>query len=109
MKIDFSQTLKNIEGDNLLRTRHDRNLNKSIELPATLQWAAVEALLAVQQDEKLTGEEKAKRYELALKIQAASEPLDLPVEDVALLKKLCDANFATLIVGQVRRMLDAKG
>lgn len=109
MKIDFNQELKAIDGETLLRTKRNRTTNAMEEVPATFQWAAVEALLTVQQNENnISGEDKAKRYDLALKIQEAKGPLDLPVEDVAFLKKLCDAHFTPLIVGQTRRLLDAK-
>jgi hypothetical protein len=108
MKINFGQELKMVDGEALFRTRRDRASNAMIDVPATTQWAAIEALLAVAQGETQTGEEKAKRYELALKIQSANGDVELPVEDVALLKKLCDAHFPPLIVGQMRRLFDAK-
>jgi len=108
MKVDFSQELKTIEGEPLLRSRRDRKTDTNVEVTATLQWVVVEALLTVQANETLTGEEKARRYALALKVQEAKAPLELPVEDVALAKKLVDAHFMPLIVGQARLMLDAK-
>ena len=106
MKIDFSQEIKTIEGDSLKRPKRDGD--EIIQVTATLGWAGVEALLASNPKEDLSGEEKGRRYELALKVQAATGAIDLPVEDVALLKKLCDQQFAVLIAGQTRRMLDAK-
>jgi len=104
MKIDFNQELKNIEGATLTRTRQDGD--KIVQLPATLKWAAVEALLAVGATDKLSGEEKGRRYDLALKVQESHGPIELPVEDVSLIKTLCDEHFAPLIVGQTRKMLN---
>ena len=106
MKIDFNQELKTIEGETLFRSKAVDGA--VVEIPATLKWAAIEALLATNPKDELSGEEKGRRYELAIRVQEASTPVDLPVEDVALLKKLCDKHFAPLIVGQTRRMLDAK-
>jgi hypothetical protein len=108
MKIDFAHEFKTIDGDVLLRAKRNRATNATDEVPATLQWAVVEALLATQQNETLSGEDKAKRYDLALKIQEAKAPVELPVEDVAFLKKLCDTHFTPLIVGQTRRLFDSK-
>ena len=105
MKIDFAQELKTIDGSPLMRNKNEGGV--VITLPATLKWAAVEALLGSESD-KLTGEEKGQRYELALTVQAATEPVDLPIEFVCLIRKLCDEFFAPLIVGQTRRLLDAK-
>lgn len=104
MKIDFGQELKTIEGSTLMRNRQEGD--KIVQLPATLKWAAVEALLAAGAVDKLSGEEKGKRYDLALKVQESNGPLDLGVEDVSLIKKLCDEHFAPLIVGQTRKLLD---
>ena len=105
MKIDFNQELKTIEGDTLKRNKM-LDGGTSVHVPATLKWAAIEALLSSLPEEKTSGEEKGRRYELALRIQEAAEPLDLSIEDIACVKKLCDANFAPLIVGQTRRMLE---
>lgn len=104
MKINFSQEIKTIEGDTLLRPKQVGD--KIEQVPALLKWAVVEALLAPQQSEDLTGEQKAQRYELALKIQAAEGELEVSVDDVSLIKSLTDAQFTPLVVGQVRRMLD---
>jgi hypothetical protein len=107
MKIDFSQELKTIEGGTLMRPKQ---IDKEVrQIPATLKWAAVEALLASGGVDKLSGEEKGRRYELALKVQEAKEAIDLSVDDVSFIKKLCDDHFAPLIVGQTRRLLDGKG
>ncbi len=106
MKIDFNQELKTIEGDVLQRTR--RKDNAITEEPATLRWAAVEALLTTDSKVSLPGEEKAKRYELALKIQESNGSIDLGVDDVSFIKKICDAHFAPLVMGQTRKMLEGK-
>ena len=108
MKINFNQEFKTIEGDTLLRNKLNRESSKEIALPATLKWAAVEVLLVPPATVQLSGEEKAKRYELALLIQNACSSIDVPVEDAALIKKLCDAHFPPIIVGQTRRMLDCE-
>jgi len=104
VKIDFSQELKTIEGSTLTRSRVIGG--EQINEPCTLRWACVEALLAVQADEKLSGEEKVRRYDLALLIQEAKAPLDLSVDDLSFIKKLCDQGFTPLVVGQTRRLLE---
>jgi len=104
MKIDFNQELKTIEGDTLRRSKASGT--SVVQIPATLKWAAVEALLGSPPEEKTSGEEKGRRYDLALRIQTAEEPLDLSVEDIAYVKRLCDVSFPPLIVGQTRRMLE---
>jgi hypothetical protein len=104
MKIDFSQELKTIEGDTLQRAK--RKGNEVVEIPANLKWAAVEALLTTDPKAPPAGEEKARRYDLALQIQEASAPLDLSVDDLSFIKKLCDTHFPPLIVGQTRKALE---
>jgi hypothetical protein len=106
MKINFSQELKNIEGETLMRSR--RKDDVVVEIPADLRWAAVEALLTTAPDATLSGEEKARRYELALRIQEATVEIDLSVDDISFVKKLCDTHFPPLVMGQTRRMLEGK-
>jgi len=104
MKIDFSQELKTIEGDTLHRERVDSG--KIARVPATLKWATVEALLSPPANANVSGEEKARRYDLAIKIQQSHTPLDLPVDDVSFIKKLCDEHFPPLVMGQTRKLLE---
>jgi hypothetical protein len=106
MKIDFNQELKTIEGETLQRAR--RKGNQVVEEPATLRWAAVEALLTVPPKDTLPGEEKARRYDLALKIQESNGSIDLSVDDISFIKTLCDGHFAPLVMGQTRLMLEGK-
>ena len=98
MKIDFTQVLKTLDGTEM-KVPGDKVF--------TLAMATTEALLASYEDEKsLSGEEKASRYTLALAIHASVEPLDLKVEDVALIKKLVAKGYGPLIVGQAWMLLD---
>lgn len=98
MEIDFSQGMKNFDGT----VATDR------EKPLTLGAVSTEALLAVFQDEQsLPGEEKAKRYELAMRILKGGR-LELSVEEAAELKRLIGKAFAPLIVGQAFRMIEGK-
>lgn len=106
MKIDFSQELKTIEGDILQRTR--RKGDQITEEPATLRWAAVEALLTMPTQGTPTGEEKGRRYELALKIQESNGSIDLGVDDVSFIKGICDDHFSPLVMGQTRKLLEGK-
>ena len=84
MKIDFERRILDFDG-NVLRD-NDKTL--------TLGFVAVNALMGVYPDEQnLEGGEKVRRYRLAINIQAANRPLDIPVEDIALLKKLIGKGF----------------
>ena len=83
-------------------------INTVVEEPATLRWAAVEALLTTAPTATFSGEEKAKRYDLALRIQESNGSIDLGVDDVSFIKKLCDDHFAPLVMGQTRRMFEGE-
>jgi hypothetical protein len=94
MKINFNQIIKTIKGEEI----------KDL----TLKSVSVEALLATFNDEQsLSGEEKAKRYLLATRIYANDE-LDLTVEEVAKIKQLVGKGYGPLIVGQAWEMLEGK-
>jgi hypothetical protein len=76
---------------------------------ATLRGVCVEALLASYEDERaLAGEEKLKRWELAMKIKKAQDPADLSVEEISLIKKLIGKAYGALVVGQAWSMLEGK-
>ena len=102
MKIDFSQQIKYVDGSVL----NKRGQTSDASDPMTLGWCCVESLLATYVDEKATGDEKARRYDLAMKIYSSGGLLDLPVDDVSYIKGLCDKFFSPLIVGQTRRMME---
>ena len=90
--IDFSQELKNIDGS---------SLPEALTLGAVVQ----NSLLFPFADEKdLSGEEKAKRAGLALRIHAGEG--NLTAEDIALCKRLVGKAYAPLVVYRAWQALD---
>lgn len=101
MMIFMDQAMVDMDGTVLTRQ------TPTGEGPYTLRAICVQALMGIFDDERgLSGEEKLARYELALRINKAEEPVELKAEDVALLKKLIAKGFATIIVGQAWKALD---
>lgn len=97
MIINFEQTLKQIDGKELVLEGGQ---------PGTLKHFAVEALqLTFQDEQSLSGEDKAKRYILATRIYANPE-IDLKVEELALIKKLIGKAYGPLIVGQAYQVIE---
>ena len=96
MKIDFNVKFKTFDGQDIIMR----------DKPATLKDISVESLMSLLEEEKnLSGEEKLKRYELALKIKDGGI-IDISVEDIALVKKLIGKMFTPLIVGQAWKNLE---
>jgi len=101
MKVLLNQTLADIEG----KTIREGGEEKGVEF--TLKKIVINALLGNYQDEvNLSGEEKLKRWEMALTIKTAESTLDLKSEDIALIKKLIAKLYAVTIVGQAWKMLE---
>lgn len=100
MKVDFSQSLVDLDGKALVEQTSSK--------PITLRALAVNALMASFEDEKnLSGEEKVKRYETALLVHnSQDEPIEMTVEAVALIKRLIGRSYGPLLVGQAWKMLD---
>ena len=69
----------------------------------TVGAACVNALLGP--DDSATGEEKARRYQLALRIHAGGE-VEVKSDELALLKTLVGRAYLPLVVGQVYAFLD---
>ena len=98
MKINFDQALKALDGQPIMNETQQ----------VTLKTVTVNSLLALFQDEQnLSGEEKAKRYVLATRIYANPD-IDLVAEEIALIKKLIGKMYAPLIVGQCFNILDSR-
>lgn len=102
MKIDFSRQLKTLEGQPL----------KDGDRIITLEWAATTALLsgdgpAASPVSSATGEEKLSRWKLAQRIHGATDPVEMTVEEVSLIKKLIAPNFAVIVVGQAFELLES--
>lgn len=98
MKIDFGQVLKTLDGTPLKMSEDGA--------PLTLAEVVQNGLLSNQPtDINATGEMKAKFYRLAIALKP--EPLDFPVEDLAVMKQRLVAGFGPIVVGQAWQMLDA--
>lgn len=98
MKIDFNVVLKNFDGEEIKNPKGES---------ATLKSVAIEALLAVFQDEQsLSGEEKVKRWNLALKLYNNVD--DISVDEIVLIKSLVGKAYGALVVGQVWQLLENK-
>lgn len=96
MHFNPTTPLKTIKGDELKDPEGK---------PVTMGEIAVQALLATHVDdngraENPSGEEKMRRYMLAMKIEGATLPVDIKAEDVAKLKELVGKAFNPLVVGQ---------
>ncbi len=126
-KLNVIQELKDLDGvvinssrecavvdqkGNLVKDRDGNELVTVIKSKnvLTLKKVCVESLLAsFGQGEKDTGEDKAKRYILAMKIHEAKKDVDdLEAEDISLLKELIGNNYGPLVVGQAHMMLENK-
>ena len=74
--------------------------------PLTVRVAAVRSLSANFRDEQdLAGEEKVKRFHLALKLTDEDEP-DLKAEDIVLIKKVVGKMYGPVVVGRMWAILD---
>ena len=99
MKINTERVLKTIDG---------KNLKKEDNIDVSVGDAIVNSLLANFPDEhNLSGEEKVKRYALAIKVHQNADP-DLSVDDLSLIKKLVGKMYSALIVGQMWEILEGK-
>jgi hypothetical protein len=99
VKIDFSAILLNLNGVPLMQPVVDG----VPAIPATLSWVAAEALLRATEEKD--GQKKYRLYKLAMRIGNGGE-VDVPVEDVALMKQLIGEQFAPLVVGRAFDLLE---
>ena len=98
MKIDVTQPLVGYNGE---------PIQNGANTALTLRAACCEALTGAYPDEKLSGEEKVRRFELARLLHAEDEP-DVCVEDIALVKQLIGKGYGPMVVGPAWSLLDPK-
>ena len=104
MKVKLNTELKDFEGNAVI---FSMATTEKEAVNATLGRMMIESLLATFRDEEnLSGDEKLKRWQLAIKIKNADVMVELTVEEVALVKKLIGKAYSTLIVGQVWELLE---
>lgn len=99
MKLNVTQVLKDIKGDDLL----DSTVKEVT--PITLRMVFVNALMIPEQED--TGAKKAEKYGLAIDIQRNDE-VQITAEQSALLKEVVGKSYGPMIVGPVFGILDGK-
>jgi len=110
MKIDFNKTLKNFKEEAMKEKVEEEKNGKKIlvEKEITIKSICVNSLMVNDPKERINGEEKLKRYDLATKIFKSEGELELSAEEVVLIKKLVGDNMSTLVVGFVFRILEGE-
>ena len=117
MKVKLNTELKDFEGNAMVfavaiagqpATDTQPAVKAQPAVNATLGKMMIESLLATFKDEEnLSGEEKLKRWQLAIKIKNNAETaVEMTVEEIALIKKLIGKAYSTIIVGQVWELLE---
>jgi hypothetical protein len=106
---DFSAKILDISGQPFvddIKCPADSAGKRNCGDEATLGMVATRALLASLPDEQsLSGEDKFKRFTLAMRIKDGGE-VPISAEDIALLKKLIGKVYSPLVVGRAFPLLD---
>ncbi len=109
MRIDVDTILTNLE-DKPLQDITGQQGPDGIPLTRDLTLAMVleGALLNLSdEDRNISGQEKARRFALAVKIHNANhKPLELGIEDLVTLKELVGKLYTPMVVGRVFEILD---
>lgn len=98
LAVDFSQPIKALDGSPML---------KEDKSPLRLEEVVTNSLLSSYPDEQsLPGEEKVRRWSLAIKVHDAPKDPPLTADEVALIKKLVAKAYNPLVVGETWKALD---
>lgn len=126
MKIDFNHKFTQPDGKFIPErppemVKNDKGEMEEKKYPTfTLRNACINVLLGAKlvetvcpkcrhqfkEVEDISGEEKLRRYQLAMKIQNTKGLLDVGTKDIELLKKLIATVYSTLTSGQAWQVLD---
>lgn len=109
MNIDITQQLKDLDGTPMTTGKQMCPACGQVvgeDEPLTVRVVAVKSLTAIFRDEQgVAGDEKFKRYRLALRLTDEDEP-DLKAEDVVLIKKVVGKMYGPVVVGRMWAILD---
>lgn len=95
-KIDFTTVLTDLDGKPIA----DKDAP-----PVTLGDVTANALFASYRDEQPSGQDKVKRWTLALRVHKA-QAAELTADEIKLIKDLIGKGYGPLIVGQAWQILD---
>lgn len=97
-KVDMTQLIVDLDG-------------KAVKSPEgkelSLRALCENSLLGMSPESKLSGEEKAKRYALAMKVHG-NDVVDLSAEEITKIKKVVGDSYSPLAVGRAYELLDPK-
>lgn len=109
MKIDVTQQIKELDGTPMVTSKQMCPACGQImgtEEPMTVRLASTRALTAVHRDEVgLTGDDKLKRFKLALRITDEGEP-DLEAEEIVMVKLMVGKMYGPVVIGRVWKALE---
>ena len=97
MRRDFNQILLNLDGTPA-RDQQDK--------PIMLGFIATTALLAHNQNDMATAEQKAKRFQIAVKINNRPGAVDITAEELSNIKECIGKFYGPLVVGRSFELLE---
>lgn len=100
MLINFSESLKGLDGQPIIENGKERLLNE-----VCINALGATHLNEKGQPENPTPMEKEKRFALIRKIYRSGE-IDLSAEEVVLIKQMVDKSYGTLWSGLIKEMLE---
>lgn len=104
MKINFSETIKNLKDETIRRQTENADGTRGVDEDMTLAWVCIQGLLAPRRD--LTDEkEKLVRGHLAMKIFPEGE-IDLTIDEIVKIKRLVGETQPVWWVTRVAELLE---
>ena len=103
-KINLDFVLRNLEGEEMLVPDSS---GKPTKTPMAARHAIRTALVHDDPKNQSNGEEKLKRFELAIHKLNATDP-DFTPEERVTMKKACDFYWSILAYGQLAKIIDGK-
>ena len=109
MKIDFSKQILKLDGQPLIQEERDEQGKIVRSEILLLKEVSTNALLAPNRaPDAGDGSEAVKKFALAMDIYKATGPLEVKVEDAALLKGAIAKLYAPLVVGRAFELIEGK-
>ena len=94
----------NMDNETPLTTLDGQNIKSEEGKLVTLRSACVRALLYT--DNTMDGPKKFECYELAKRIGASEEQVELTAEEITLIKKMVGSCYITILVGRIYELIE---
>ena len=107
MKLNLTTVIKDQYGVPFKNQHRDAEGAVIVE-PLTVKLALIASLLNAPDEKGAKPDDKLRRYQLYQRVEAATDVVDLKVDELALIKNLANVHYATMVYGRLCDVIEGE-